>query len=59
MSGCSRLWPKGIEQLEQMKNRYILDGLGELLTEPQKDWAKAKLRKDTIFLLKNYQSVLK
>lgn len=50
---------KCIDQLEKMSNRHILDGLGELLTEPQKDWARAKLRTDTIFLLKNYQSVLK
>jgi len=41
-----------IEQLEKMNNRNILDGLGELLTESQKDWARAKLRAETIFLLK-------
>jgi len=40
------------EQLEKMDNRNILDGLGEFLTEPQKDWARAKLRTETIFLLK-------
>lgn len=39
-------------QLEKLNNRNILNGLGELLTEPQKDWARAKLRIDTIFLLK-------
>lgn len=38
-------------QLEKMNNRNILDGLGEFLTERQKDWARAKLRSDTIFLL--------
>lgn len=43
---------KNIDLLEKMNNRHILDGLGELLTGPQKDWAKAKLRTDTIFLLK-------
>ena len=41
-----------IELLEKMDNRHILDGLGEMLDEPQKDWARAKLRTDTIFLLK-------
>ena len=41
-----------IELLEKMDNRHILDGLGEMLTEPKKDWARAKLRMDTIFLLK-------
>lgn len=41
-----------VEQLETMNNRHILDGLGELLSEPQKDWARTKLRTETIFLLK-------
>jgi len=41
-----------IEMLEKMDNKHILDGLGELLTEPQKDWARVKLKNDTIFLLK-------
>ncbi len=41
-----------IGQLEKMSNRNILDGVGELLTASQKDWAKAKLREETIALLK-------
>lgn len=40
------------EQLEKMDNRHILDGLGDFLTASQKDWARAKLRAETIFLLK-------
>jgi predicted nucleotidyltransferase component of viral defense system len=40
------------EQLEKIDNRNILVGLGEFLTESQKDWARAKLRTETIFLLK-------
>ncbi|OGD31910.1 hypothetical protein A3C91_00585 [Candidatus Azambacteria bacterium RIFCSPHIGHO2_02_FULL_52_12] len=43
---------KCIELLEKMDNKRILDGLGELLTEPQKDWARSKLRTETVFLLK-------
>lgn len=43
---------KCIWLLEKMNNRRILDGLGELLTEPKKDWARAKLKNETIFLLK-------
>lgn len=43
---------KCIEMLEKMDNKHILDGLGELLTEPQKDSARAKLKNDTIFILK-------
>jgi len=41
-----------IKKLETMNNRNILDGVGELLTEGQKDWARAKLREETISLLK-------
>jgi len=41
-----------IDQLEKMNNRTILDGVGELLSTNQKDWAKAKLREETIALLK-------
>jgi predicted nucleotidyltransferase component of viral defense system len=43
---------KAISLLETMNNKHILDGLGELLSEPQKDSARAKLKDDTIFLLK-------
>ena len=43
---------KCAELSEKMDNRHILDGLGEMLTDPQKDWAREKLRTDTIFLLK-------
>ncbi len=43
---------KCAEQLEKMDNKNILVGLGEFLTLPQKDWVRAKLRTETIFLLK-------
>src|SRR3989339_221439 len=43
---------KCIKLLEKMENRHILDGLGEVLSESQKDWARAKLQTETIFLLK-------
>lgn len=43
---------KCIDLLEKLDNRHILDGLGELLTESQKDWVRAKLLPETIFLLK-------
>lgn len=41
-----------IKVLEKMRNNHILDGLGELLTESQKDSTRAKLKSDTVFLLK-------
>jgi len=40
------------EQLENLDNKHVLDGLGDFLTDPQKDWARAKLKSETIFLLK-------
>lgn len=43
---------KCVELLEKIDNKHILDGLGELLTDSQKDWARAKLKEETIFLLK-------
>src|SRR3989344_3230712 len=43
------LFQKCVEQLEKMDNRHILVGLGEFLTEAQKDWVRAKLRTETIF----------
>jgi predicted nucleotidyltransferase component of viral defense system len=43
---------KSIHTLEKFSNKKILQGLGELLTPSRKDWARAKLLADTIFLLK-------
>ena len=41
-----------IEFIDSLGDRNILSGMGELLEEKQKAWAKTNLRKDTIFLLK-------
>ena len=46
------LLAKCIDMLEKMDNKHVLDGLGELLTDSQKDWAREKLKSETIFLLK-------
>jgi len=43
---------KSIGVMEKFENRNILAGLGELLTQSQKDWVKTKLKDETIFLLK-------
>ncbi|MCK9577969.1 nucleotidyl transferase AbiEii/AbiGii toxin family protein [bacterium] len=49
-----------ISFVEKIKNNQILHGLGELIeNEKQKDWMRNHLKDDTIFMLKNYQSVLK
>ena len=41
-----------VNKLEGLSNRRILDGVGELLSGSQKDWAKAKLKEEMISLLK-------
>jgi len=43
---------KCIEALEKIDDKDILAGMGELLTEKQKAWAKAKLKTETLFLLR-------
>ena len=48
-----------IALIERVKDNQILQGLGELLGEKEKAWAKMHLRKEAAFLLKNYMSVLK
>lgn len=49
-----------IPVVEAVKDSEILRGLAELLPgEKEKAWVKAHLRKEIVFLLKNYMSVLK
>jgi len=43
---------KSIEIMGKFNNRDILAGMGELLTEKQKDWARAKLKSETLFSLR-------
>lgn len=50
--------PHCITLIEKVKDNQILHGLGELLSEADKHWVKINLRKDAIFMLKNYLSVL-
>lgn len=45
--------------IEKIKENEILQGLGELLNEKEKAWIRKNLRKETVFLLKNYQMALK
>lgn len=45
-----------IKQLETVNNRKILNGVGELLTEGQKNWVRIHLREETIALLKLRQN---
>lgn len=48
-----------IAVIEEVKDNQILQGLGEFLNEKEKAWVKSHLRKEAVFLLKNYQSVVK
>lgn len=43
---------KCLDQVEKVKDRNLLVGLGEALTAAQKDWARTKLKSDIAFLLK-------
>lgn len=41
-----------IERVKKVDDNEILEGLGELLTEKQKDWVKSKLKEELLFLLR-------
>lgn len=43
---------KGVKLVEKLPERSILAGMGELLDEKTKIWAKKNLKKDLLFLLK-------
>lgn len=42
-----------------IKENQIVRELGELLNKKEKDWAKKHLKEEVLFLLKNYQAVMK
>ena len=51
--------PDCIALIEKVKDNQILHGLGEMINgEKEKNWVRSNLRTETIFLLKNYLSVL-
>jgi hypothetical protein len=43
-----------VAAIEKIKDNQILQGLGELLDEKQKEWVRLSLRQETVSLLKNY-----
>ena len=43
---------KCIDVMEKFDDNNILSGMGELLTEKQKAWAKAKLKSEALFSLR-------
>jgi hypothetical protein len=48
-----------LEVIERIKDNEIMTGLGELVKEEEKDWIRKELREETIFMIKNYISVIK
>ena len=48
-----------LEVIEKIKDNEIMTGLGELVKEEEKEWIKKNLREETIFMIKNYISVIK
>ena len=50
--GFDKYIEKCIKVLEKMPEKYILSGMGELLDNKLKIWAKDNLKKETIFHLK-------
>ena len=44
-----------IKRLEKLDNKHILDGLGELMSDAEKDRTRAKLKEDTLFQLRLMQ----
>lgn len=45
---------KCIKKVEDINERYILQGLGEILDDKQKHWVKNNLKKELLFLSKFY-----
>ena len=48
-----------VAAIAKVSDKNILHGLGELVDEKEKDWVRNNLKKETVFALKNYISVLK
>ncbi|MDD3292716.1 MAG: nucleotidyl transferase AbiEii/AbiGii toxin family protein [Candidatus Pacebacteria bacterium] len=46
-----------IKTVEMINENQILHGLGELINEKEKNWVKQNLKKESLFFLKNYESV--
>lgn len=48
-----------VKIIEKISDNIILKGLGEVLEEKEKIWARANLKKEVLFSLRNYQESLK
>jgi hypothetical protein len=45
-----------ITKLKKLEQKHILDGLGELLSDGEKDKTRATLRENTLFFLRIMES---
>lgn len=48
-----------IKIVNNIKEKQVLAGLGELVNDKEKAWLKENLKKETIFMLRNYLSAIK
>ncbi len=48
-----------VKSVEEIEDTRILHGLGELVDEKEKNWVRTNLKKEAIFVLKNYQMAFK
>lgn len=48
---------QAIKKASNLKSTQLMQGLGELINQKQKDWVKKKLIQETIFQLKLYQKL--
>lgn len=48
-----------INLVKSIKENQLLAGLGELVNEKEKSWIKQNLKNDVLFVLKNYQRVIR
>ncbi|HPM38936.1 MAG TPA: nucleotidyl transferase AbiEii/AbiGii toxin family protein [Candidatus Pacearchaeota archaeon] len=48
-----------LKVIDKIKDNEIMTGLGELVKEEEKEWIRKDLREETIFMIKNYISVIK
>lgn len=56
---ASEALEKAIQTVSEVKQTQLLQGLGDLLAEKQRIWARQKLREELLFSLRLYQEMLK
>ena len=49
-----KYFEKCIEKLEKINEKYLLQGMGEVLEESQKEWVKNELKDELLFLFRYY-----